>query len=214
MCAWMSLWGAEDQSGAFRLERMLQRSWLFSITAAREWIVSGTLDGKVAVIDAQTWGNQRELQLGAEAGIVYALHVLQSTSDAPASLIAGTQDGNLSVWNTLTWQCEQRLHAHEQSILALASVGSEQLITGSADGTIAVWSTSNWEEESRLHDHEGEVSVVEVFDGRLFSAAEDCVIRIWVDDGQGWWDCEQQLTDHQLPVVSLAIHQRQLVRYV
>ena len=159
MCAWMSLWGAEDQSGAFRLERMLQRSWLFSITAAREWIVSGTLDGKVAVIDAQTWGNQRELQLGAEAGIVYALHVLQSTSDAPASLIAGTQDGNLSVWNTLTWQCEQRLHAHEQSILALASVGSEQLITGSADGTIAVWSTSNWEEESRLHDHEEDIAV-------------------------------------------------------
>jgi F-box/WD-40 domain protein 7 len=194
------------------LERILQRAWVFSVTTTNEWIISGSLDGNVAVVNAQTWHNYRDLKLSTEAGIVYALHVLESTSGAPDSLVVGTEDGNVTVWNTQTWECNESLAAHDESVLALASVDSQRLMTGSADGTIIVWSTENWEEVMTLHDHEGEVAVLEVFDGRLFSGSEDCSIRVWADDGTGWWECEMELTDHEEPVVSLAAHQENLVR--
>jgi WD40 repeat protein len=219
----MDLW-EEEQSGEWVLERILQRAWVFSVTTTHEWIISGSLDGSVAVVNAQTWHNHRDLRLTSETagkkgskahepGIVYALHVLQSASGAPASLVVGTEDGNATIWNTQTWECDRCLAAHDESVVALTSTeGSQKLMTGSSDGTIIIWSTATWEQDMTLHDHEGEVSVLEVFEGRLYSASEDCSIRVWSDDGTGWWECEMELYDHEEPVISLAIHQDNLVR--
>ena len=126
------------------------------------------------------WEVVKDLQLSSEEGIVYSLHIL-----APSSLVVGTESGDIHVFSLDSWDCLHTIHAHEESVLALASVGGSKLVSGSADGTIIIWSTTNWEQDMTLHDHEGEVNVVEVFMDKIFSAAEDASIRVWANDGSG-----------------------------
>lgn len=202
---WMSLWNSTGDTALPRgwgFDRQLAQELVFSVTTAGSLLITGTVSASLTVVDTRTWEIVKELEMeDEESGVVYALSV---THDG--QLVVGTEDGYITVWSMKSWECQYGIPAHREAVLCLAQVAANRVASGSADGSIVVWSSDAWESQQTLHGHEGEVAVLEAARGCLFSAGDDCVVRVWSVDHSGWWECESVLSGgHQKPIVSAAM---------
>lgn len=190
---WMSLWDSTDSTAlpsGWQFDRQLAQELVFSVATAGSLLLTGTVSASLTVVDTRTWEKIKELEMeDEESGVVYALLV---THDG--QLVVGTEDGYITVWNMKSWECQYGVPAHREAVLCLAQVAQNRVASGSADGSIVVWSSDAWESQQSLHGHEGEVAVLEAAQGYLFSAGDDCMVRVWSADHSGWWECEIQLS--------------------
>lgn len=94
-------------------------------------------------------------------------------------LISGSIDKSLKVWNWRTGECRSTYTGHSGGVIGL-HFDSAILASGSVDKTIRVW---NFEDRSTsvLRGHDDWVNAVKVDSASrtVFSASDDCTIRLW-----------------------------------
>ncbi|PBP16167.1 E3 ubiquitin ligase complex SCF subunit sconB [Diplocarpon rosae] len=94
-------------------------------------------------------------------------------------LISGSLDRTLRVWNWRTGECISTYQGHSEGVIAVNFEGNI-LASGSVDKTVKIW---NFEDKSTfcLRGHKDWVNAVRVDSASrtVFSASDDCTIRLW-----------------------------------
>jgi hypothetical protein len=157
---------------------------------------------------------------------VYASHSLESV-DRPPFLILGASEGKLftcskdntiKIWDLNTNTCLATLAGHTEWVWAMA-ISDGMLFTGSDDSTIKIWDLNTKTSLATLTGHTaspysalvgrtGGVFSLAVSDGKLFSGAEDCTIKIWDLNTKA---CIATLRGHKNTVTSLAVSNGELI---
>lgn len=134
-------------------------------------LATGSYDTTIKIWDIETGENIRTLR-GHESGI----RCLQFDD---TKLISGSLDRSLKVWNWRTGECISTFTGHNGGVVTL-HFDSTILASGSIDHTIKVW---NFEDKSTflLRGHTDWVNSVKVdsLSRTVFSASDDCTIRLW-----------------------------------
>ncbi|KZF21668.1 putative E3 ubiquitin ligase complex SCF subunit sconB [Xylona heveae TC161] len=134
-------------------------------------LATGSYDSTIKIWDIETGKELRTLR-GHESGV----RCLQFDD---TKLISGSIDRSLKIWNWRTGECLSTITGHSDAIITL-HFDSKLLASGSADRTIKIW---NFEDKSTflLRGHTDWVNSVKVDSASrtVFSASDDCTIRLW-----------------------------------
>ncbi|KAI9798715.1 MAG: hypothetical protein M1826_005663 [Phylliscum demangeonii] len=134
-------------------------------------LATGSYDATIKIWDIETGQELRTLR-GHECGI----RALQFDE---TKLISGSLDQTLKCWNWRTGECMSTYTGHVGGVICLHFDGS-LLASGSMDKTIKIW---NFEDKSTflLRGHKDWVNAVRVnvSSRTLFSASDDCTVRLW-----------------------------------
>lgn len=134
-------------------------------------LATGSYDATIKIWDTETGEEIRTLR-GHESGI----RCLQFDD---TKLISGSMDRSLKVWNWRTGECISTYTGHRGGVIGL-HFGDTILASASVDKTIKIW---NFEDKSTclLRGHTDWVNAVRVDtpSRTVFSASDDCTIRLW-----------------------------------
>ncbi|RKF71500.1 putative E3 ubiquitin ligase complex SCF subunit sconB [Golovinomyces cichoracearum] len=134
-------------------------------------LATGSYDQTIKIWDVETGECIRTLR-GHTSGV----RTLQIDNQ---KLISGSLDKTIRVWNWRTGECINAYTAHTAGVIALNFVDNI-LASGSIDKSIKVW---NFEDKSVfvLQGHTDFVNAVRVdaASRTLFSASDDCTVRLW-----------------------------------
>ncbi|TEY33904.1 hypothetical protein BOTCAL_0654g00010 [Botryotinia calthae] len=134
-------------------------------------LATGSYDATIKIWDIETGECLRTLR-GHTSGI----RTLQFDD---TKLISGSLDRSIRVWNWRTGECMSSYPGHTDGVVSLHFEGN-LLASGSIDRTVKVW---NFEDKSTfgLRGHKDWVNAVKVDSASktLFSASDDCTIRLW-----------------------------------
>ncbi|CCD55227.1 hypothetical protein BofuT4_P156230.1 [Botrytis cinerea T4] len=134
-------------------------------------LATGSYDATIKIWDIETGECLRTLR-GHTSGI----RTLQFDD---TKLISGSLDRSIRVWNWRTGECMSSYPGHTDGVVGLHFEGN-LLASGSIDRTVKVW---NFEDKSTfgLRGHKDWVNAVKVDSASrtLFSASDDCTIRLW-----------------------------------
>lgn len=134
-------------------------------------LATGSYDATIKIWDTETGEELRTLR-GHESGI----RCLQFDD---TKLISGSMDRSLKVWNWRTGECISTYTGHRGGVIGL-HFGDTILASGSVDKTVKIW---NFEDKSTclLRGHTDWVNAVRVDTASrtVFSASDDCTIRLW-----------------------------------
>ncbi|TGO33687.1 hypothetical protein BHYA_0232g00140 [Botrytis hyacinthi] len=134
-------------------------------------LATGSYDTTIKIWDIETGECLRTLR-GHTSGI----RTLQFDD---TKLISGSLDRSIRVWNWRTGECMSSYPGHTDGVVGLHFEGN-LLASGSIDRTVKVW---NFEDKSTssLRGHKDWVNAVKVDSASrtLFSASDDCTIRLW-----------------------------------
>lgn len=134
-------------------------------------MATGSYDATIKIWDTDTGEELRTLK-GHRAGI----RCLQFDE---SKLISGGIDHSVKVWNWRTGECISTYTGHSGGVIGL-HFDSTILASGSTDRTVKIW---NFEDKSTflLRGHTDWVNSVRVDTAShtVFSASDDCTIRLW-----------------------------------
>ena len=134
-------------------------------------LATGSYDSTIKIWDIETGKELRTLR-GHTSGI----RCLQFDD---TKLISGSIDRTLKVWNWRTGECISTYSGHNGGVISL-HFDATILASGSVDTTVKIW---NFEDKSRfvLRGHTDWVNAVKVDSASrtVFSASDDCTIRLW-----------------------------------
>lgn len=134
-------------------------------------LATGSYDQTIKIWDVETGECIRTLR-GHTSGV----RTLQMDNQ---KLISGSLDKTIRVWNWRTGECINAYTAHTAGVITLNFVDNI-LASGSIDKSIKVW---NFEDKSVfvLQGHTDFVNSVKVdaASRTLFSASDDCTVRLW-----------------------------------
>ncbi|KAF2492740.1 sulfur metabolite repression control protein-like protein SconB [Lophium mytilinum] len=134
-------------------------------------LATGSYDATVKIWDIET-GKEIRTLVGHEAGI----RCLQFDE---TRLWSGSIDKTIKVWNWHTGECIRTLKGHTSGIVCLNWDGNI-LASGSMDHKIIVWNFDN-KHKFTLQGHDDWVNHVKIdaASRTLFSASDDCTVRLW-----------------------------------
>lgn len=148
-------------------------------------LATGSYDATIKIWDTETGEELRTLR-GHESGI----RCLQLDD---TKLISGSMDRSLKVWNWRTGECIGTYTGHSAGVIGL-HFDATILASGSVDKTIKIW---NFEDKSTcvLRGHTDWVNAVRVdtMSRTVFSASDDCTVRLWDLDTK---DCIRTFQGH------------------
>ncbi|KAL2064303.1 hypothetical protein VTL71DRAFT_4797 [Oculimacula yallundae] len=134
-------------------------------------LATGSYDSTIKIWDIETGECLRTLR-GHTSGI----RALQFDD---MKLISGSLDKTLRVWNWRTGECMSTYQGHTEGVIAVNFEGNI-LASGSVDKSVKIW---NFEDKSTfcLRGHKDWVNAVRVDSASrtVFSASDDCTIRLW-----------------------------------
>ncbi|EAW14315.1 F-box/WD repeat-containing protein [Aspergillus clavatus NRRL 1] len=134
-------------------------------------LATGSYDATIKIWDTETGEELRTLR-GHESGI----RCLQFDD---TKLISGSMDRSLKVWNWRTGECISTYTGHRGGVIGL-HFDATILASASVDKTVKIW---NFEDKSTclLRGHTDWVNAVRVDTNSrtVFSASDDCTIRLW-----------------------------------
>ncbi|KAK0127315.1 hypothetical protein ONS96_006863 [Cadophora gregata f. sp. sojae] len=134
-------------------------------------LATGSYDSTIKIWDIETGECLRTLR-GHTSGI----RALQFDD---MKLISGSLDKTLKVWNWRTGECMSTYRGHTEGVIAVNFEGNI-LASGSVDKSVKIW---NFEDKSTfcLRGHKDWVNAVRVDSASrtVFSASDDCTIRLW-----------------------------------
>ena len=134
-------------------------------------LATGSYDTTIKIWDVETGAELRTLR-GHTSGI----RALQFDD---TKLISGSLDRTLKVWNWRTGECMSTYQGHTGGIMSLHFDGN-LLASGSVDKSVKIW---NFEDKSTfsLKGHRDWVNAVkvDVASRTVFSASDDCTVRLW-----------------------------------
>ena len=134
-------------------------------------LATGSYDTTIKIWDTDTGAELQTLR-GHTSGI----RCLQFDN---TKLISGSIDKSLKIWNWRTGECLSTYSGHSGGIISL-HFDSTILASGSMDKTIRIW---NFEDKSTyvLQGHDDWVNAVKVDTASrtVFSASDDCTVRLW-----------------------------------
>ncbi|PQE08339.1 sulfur metabolite repression control protein [Rutstroemia sp. NJR-2017a WRK4] len=134
-------------------------------------LATGSYDTTIRIWDIET-GQCLRILRGHTSGI----RTLQFDD---TKLISGSLDRSIRVWNWRTGECISTYPGHTDGVVGLHFEGNI-LASGSIDRTIKIW---NFEDKSTfgLRGHKDWVNAVKVDSASrtVFSASDDCTIRLW-----------------------------------
>jgi WD40 repeat protein len=102
-------------------------------------------------------------------------------------IAAGSRDGIIRIWNSITFELEMSITAHNDQInaMAVASDGT-WLVTSSYDRTIRIWETTTGQQQVTLADHQGSVTDIAVAPSGRWLAATSAEGNILIWDTTAW----------------------------
>ncbi|OCL03364.1 F-box/WD repeat-containing protein pof1 [Glonium stellatum] len=139
-------------------------------------LATGSYDATVKIWDIETGKELRTLK-GHTAGI-RCLHFDDTR------LLTGSIDQTIKVWNWRTGECVKTLEGHRSGIVSL-HWSDNILASGSMDHTVRIWNFQN-QKTFALRGHTDWVNAVKIDSNSrtLFSASDDCTVRLWDLDTQ------------------------------
>eukprot|EP00741_Cyanophora_paradoxa_P022581 tig00000248_g21806.t1 len=148
---------------------------LFSEAAEGRWVVSGSADGRVAVLEAETGREVRRIVADRE--------VLALALSADARMLAtGGPDGALRLWAAASGALEGVLEGHAGPVRALAfSRDGRLLVSGGEDRTLRLWGAPERRQLDCAEWHAGAVLCVALSDDArtLASCGADGRVALW-----------------------------------
>ncbi|KAF9884879.1 hypothetical protein FE257_000946 [Aspergillus nanangensis] len=134
-------------------------------------LATGSYDATIKIWDTETGEDLRTLH-GHQAGI----RCLQFDD---TKLISGSMDRSIKVWNWRTGECISTYTGHRGGVIGL-HFDATILASASVDKTVKIW---NFEDKSTclLRGHTDWVNAVKVDTASrtVFSASDDCTVRLW-----------------------------------
>ena len=134
-------------------------------------LATGSYDATIKIWDLDTGKEIRTLQ-----GHTMGIRCLQFDDN---KLISGSLDKTLKVWNWRTGECLSTYNGHSDGVISL-HFDSNLLASGSSDHTARVW---NFQDRSVfcLRGHTDWINSVKVDSASrtLFTASDDCTIKLW-----------------------------------
>lgn len=176
-------------------ERQLGGS-ILSITRSGDgnWLLAGTSEGNVYLIDAQTLALQRNSNPAHPDAPLLASHTRPVTciafGDSSETFVTGSSNGSLRKWELSHYCVEFHVsvrsrghHAADELRPECARIRAGLLVTGWNDGAIRCHAESSgsslWEIPGA---HRGSVSRVTLTALYLVSGGTDGAVRVWSDD--------------------------------
>ena len=144
------------------------------IVVNHERIVSGYLDGSLAIWDVRT-GNRLHY-FKAHSWMIHCLISLGGKTFA-----SGGDDGIIKIWDVNTGGIVRELTGHTSKILCMEKLNDDFLISGSADTTVRIWDIRETNAESKvLSGHSGPVVGLTLFKpNNLITVSMDNTFRFW-----------------------------------
>ena len=134
-------------------------------------LATGSYDSTIKIWDLDTGKEIRTLQ-----GHAMGIRCLQFDD---TKLISGSLDKTLKVWNWRTGECLSTYNGHSDGVISL-HFDSNLLASGSSDHTARIW---NFQDRSVfcLRGHTDWINSVKVDSASrtLFTASDDCTIKLW-----------------------------------
>jgi F-box and WD-40 domain protein MET30 len=134
-------------------------------------LATGSYDATIKIWDLDTGEEIRTLE-----GHTMGIRCLQFDD---TKLISGSLDRTLKVWNWRTGECLSTYNGHAQGVISL-HFDANLVASGSSDHTARVW---NFQDKSVfcLRGHTDWVNSVKVDSASrtLFTASDDCTIKLW-----------------------------------
>ena len=134
-------------------------------------LATGSYDTTIKIWDTETGEDIRTLK-----GHTSTVRCLQFDD---TKLISGSMDTSIKIWNWRTGECLTTYSGHDNGVISL-HFDSGILASGSVDKTVRIW---NFEDKSTcvLRGHDDWVNAVRVdaSSRTVFSASDDCTIRLW-----------------------------------
>ncbi|KAF8850277.1 WD40 repeat-like protein [Acephala macrosclerotiorum] len=134
-------------------------------------LATGSYDATIKIWDIETQECIRTLR-----GHTQGIRALQFDD---TKLISGSLDKTIKIWNWRTGECLSTYSGHHNGVIGLHFDGN-LLASGSSDKSIRVWNFSDKSVYS-LKGHTDWVNSVklDIPSRTLFSASDDCTIRLW-----------------------------------
>ncbi len=139
-------------------------------------IVSGSLDDKLKVWDAQTG-----LEISTLKGHSSAVFGCAVSPDGQ-QLVSASWDKTLKVWDTQSWKELKTLKGHSNAVSGCAfSPNGAWLASVSWDRTVKIWDTGKWEAVATLEGHSNSVYACAFSPDstRIVSGSADSTVRVW-----------------------------------
>ena len=134
-------------------------------------LATGSYDATIKIWDLDTGKEIRALE-----GHTMGIRCLQFDDN---KLISGSLDKTLKVWNWRTGECLSTYNGHSDGVISL-HFDSNLLASGSSDHTARIW---NFQDRSVfcLRGHTDWINSVKVDSASrtLFTASDDCTIKLW-----------------------------------
>eukprot|EP00736_Rhodelphis_marinus_P010044 Rmarinus@m.10604 len=136
------------------------------------------------------------------------LHRVEESHSAPITALtarddcfySGSQDKIVRVWHGQSFQHIVEFRGHSSSVKALAvAEGSSKLVYSAGLDGVKVWDVASGGLVRTLEAHEKEVNALAVYGGKLYTASEDCTIRVW--DIAGGYRLLRELRGHTAGVL-------------
>lgn len=150
---------------------------LLSVAVSRlgNYLITGTMDGKIACLDLKTCQEISVLQTAGAS--VLSLDIYRNRF-----LAAGSSNGHLQVWSLRTTRkiLERAWHEEPVSAVSFNSKGTV-IASASEDGGIVLTALAGRTKIGVLKGHTGKINDLEYSTNNktLFSAGTDKVVRIW-----------------------------------
>jgi F-box/WD-40 domain protein MET30 len=134
-------------------------------------LATGSYDNTIKIWNIETGECLRTL-----TGHTLGIRALQFDD---TKLISGSLDKTLKVWNWRTGECISTYQGHTEGVIAVHFEGNV-LASGSIDRSVKIWNFSDKSTFS-LRGHKDWVNAVKVDSASrtVFSASDDCTIRLW-----------------------------------
>jgi WD40 repeat protein len=132
----------------------------------------GNADGSISVFSRQS-GDELKRTPQRESFVTAMLCVGDD-------VWAGFSDGFIRVLDGSTLSIKMNLSRHTAAVTTIVpQVGGHFVFTGSTDFTVLMWDATDCTYAGRFIGHSGGVKAIAVHYDRLYTAGDDCVIKVW-----------------------------------
>jgi WD40 repeat protein len=198
----------DEMNGKRSLDEFKTCKWILeghesavtSVTIFREYILSGSEDGKI-----KGWSLTNRDCLFTLTAHTESVTCLITSSDGQL-LVSSSLDQKIKGWSLDTHQCLFTLEGHEKGVCSVVLAHHKNktiVISGSADRTIKGWDVTDSSCLFTLFGHTEKINALTLLpDDRIASASDDSTIKVWNLNSH---ECAFTLTGHQCGVSSVTL---------
>jgi WD40 repeat protein len=135
------------------------------------YLASGSADDRLIVWDITTGEDLLTMHQGNE----YDVTTMAFSPDGK-TIATGDGENQIKLWDADNGEAIKVLKGHREPVSQVAYDSKGTLISGSWDRKIRIWRN---EGALDLKDHTGEITALQAFGDKIFSASEDGTVRIW-----------------------------------